>query len=141
MNTTDRNNETLGMKIPDILYKRYYTEQPTFKSIEQTVKFDINELIKQIKDALYEHGVYSLDAIRFIWTNTYNDGCYLCICACGVKAAMKVNNGIQAEQFIKNLDNFAELISGRIFNIDDMSEFDNINVKAFDWEIPEDCHK
>ena len=141
MNTTDRNNETLGMKIPDILYERCYIDQSTFKSIKQTVKFDINELTKRIKDALYEHGVYSLDAIRFIWTNTYNDCCYLCICTCGVKAAMKVDDGIQAEKFIKDLDNFAELISGKIFNIDNMSEFDNINVKAFDLKIPEDCHK
>ena len=141
MNTTDINNETLGMKIPDILYKRYYTNADTMKTVEEQYVLTLEQINGYIKEALKKHGVYSLDAIRFIWTNTYNDGCYLCICACGVKAAMKVNNGIQAEQFIKNLDNFAELISGRIFNIDDMSEFDNINVKAFDWEIPEDCHK
>ena len=141
MNTTDRNNETLGMKIPDILYKRYYTNADTMKTVEEQYVLTLGQINDYIKEALKEHGVYSLDAIRFIWTNTYNDGCYLCICACGVKAAMKVNNGIQAEKFIKDLDNFAELISGKIFNIDNMSEFDDINVKAFDREIPEDCHK
>lgn len=139
MNTTGNNNEALGMKIPDILYKRYYTNADTMKTVEQQYVLTLEQINGYIKEALENHGVYKLDAIRFINKHIYD--CYLCVSTCGVKAAMKVDDGIQAEKFIKDLDNFAELISGKIFNIDNMSEFDDINVKAFDWEIPEDCHK